>query len=106
MEGRGEEDHEEEHQLPHVYQDDGYVVGPDELIEIPSVIRLRHPNGGELFILGTAHVSEKSAADVKRAVHICKVFLGRRGGALCFSLDTTISPMWSLWSCADHVQGC
>ncbi len=27
---------------------------------------------GELFILGTAHVSEKSATDVKRAIELCK----------------------------------
>jgi hypothetical protein len=64
-------DDEEEHVAP--YQDDGFVVPPDALLDTPSVMRMPHPLGGELFILGTAHVSEKSAADVKHAVNVCKV---------------------------------
>lgn len=70
------------------YYDDGFVVPADALRDVPDVIRMRHNGGGtlvprsgvnlpdndagELFILGTAHVSEKSATDVKRAVELCK----------------------------------
>lgn len=36
------------------------------------MVRMKRAGGGELFILGTAHVSEQSALEVQRAVSIVK----------------------------------
>lgn len=56
------------------FVDDGFIVPADALDDLDAGVLLRcaHPSGGELFIFGTAHVSEQSALDVRRAVHIVK----------------------------------